>query len=44
MDHDFPKFIAVVEICSTVAMDTHTKYGTWAMTTNLYNFQTATTH
>jgi hypothetical protein len=27
------QFIAVIDSCSTVAMDTHTKYGTWATAT-----------
>ena len=35
MDHDFPQFSQVMPICSTVAIDTHTKYGTWATATHL---------
>ena len=30
-----PQFIAVIDNWSTVAMDTHTKYGTWATATHL---------
>ena len=26
-DHVLPQFIAVIDNCSTVAIDTHTKYG-----------------
>ena len=33
MDHGFPQFITVIESCSTVAIDTQTKYGTWATAT-----------
>ena len=34
-NHGFPQFIAVIDTWSTVAMDTHTKYGTWATATHL---------
>ncbi len=32
-NHDFPQLIAMIDSCSTVASDTHTKYGTWATAT-----------
>ena len=31
----FPQFIAVIDSCSAVAMDTHTKYGTCNAATHL---------
>jgi len=34
-DHGFPQFIAVIDNWRTVAMDTHTKYGTCAIATHL---------
>ena len=34
-NHGLPQFIAVIDIWITVAMDTHTKYGTWATATHL---------
>src|SRR6185369_8340697 len=38
------QFIAVIDSCSTVAIDTHTRYGTWATATHLQCGQTAATH
>jgi hypothetical protein len=34
-NHGFPQFIAVIDTWITVAVDTHTKYGTWATATHL---------
>ena len=34
-NHGLPQFIAVIDSCSTVAMDTHTKYGPCATATHL---------
>src|ERR1700678_4303778 len=39
-----PQFMTVIDNWRTVAMDTHTKYGTWATATHLSTGQIAKTH
>ena len=34
-NHGLPQFITVIDSCNTVASETHTKYGIWAMLTHL---------